>query len=199
MIRKSLITGLLCLGCISALAEVTIDWTANWLSDDAEVGSLLQTNWVVALYLDQNGDNPGTTWFNELQLDSNGNVVSASGPTSDDLFLSVTTTLVEPFADHVTINSVNNAKKLPDNSLIYTVIFNADSIASATKIAVTGYDGDPSSPFDIGTPGAVNTEYNAGNEIQSDFYAVPEPAVAGLIGIFGMGLIATRRIFRKDI
>jgi hypothetical protein len=106
---------------------------------------------------------------------------------------------VEPFADHVTIDSVNNATNLPDNSLVYTVIFNASSIASATEIAVTGYDGDPASPFDIGTPGPVNTEYNVGEEIQSNFYAIPEPAVASLIGVFGMGLIAGRRLFRKEV
>ena len=191
--------GLVCIGCLSALADVTIDWTATDLSSDPEVGALLQDGWVVGLYLDQNSDNAGTTWYDQLALDSNGDVVSASGPTSDDLFLQVTTTLVDIGGGDITINSVNNAKTLPDSSKVYTVFFNASSIAAATEIAVTGYDGHPDTPFDIGTPGPVNTEYNVGNEIQSNFYAIPEPAVAGLIGIFGTGLIAVRRVFRKEV
>jgi hypothetical protein len=131
-------------------------------------------------------------------LDSSGNVVS-SGVTGNDLFLT-TTSLEDLGGGDIAIGSTT--PNVPENSFVYAIFFNASSIASATEIAVTGYDGDPKSPFDVGqsgiAPNPVKT-YGIGTEIQSDFYAVPEPAVAGLIGIFGMGLIATRRIFRKDI
>jgi len=196
MKRFGVLLGLICASSLSTMADVTIDWSADWLSDDAEVGSELQDGWLVGLYLDQDGDNVAG-WYNELKLDIDGNVISASGSTSDDLFLNVTRNLVDAGGD-ITLNPLSNAATLSDNSKVYSIIFNAADISSATKIAVTGYTGNPASPFDIGTPQAVNTTYSIGNEIQSDFYAIPEPAVAGLIGIFGTGLIVARRLFSKE-
>ena len=178
-------------------ADVTIDWEADWLSDDVEVGSELQDGWVVGLYQDVNGDNTGS-WYNDVLIDvSDGSVIS-SGATSDDIFLSVTRNLVDTGGGDITLNPIDNAAKLPDHSSVYSVIFNATSMGSATKMVVTGYREDPTSPFDIGTPQPTNTKYNLGSDIaSSSFRAVPEPAVASLLSIFGVGIVSLRRFFRR--
>jgi len=77
---------------------------------------------------------------------------------------------------------------------VKSVIYNSDSKASATAFAVFSKQ----YTFSWGSPPPPSiTDYYAGVVNSSDWQAVPEPAVAGLIAIFGTGSIFARRIFRR--
>ena len=180
--------GFLLMGSIANAS--LINWTSTQLSNDPDVGSLLQAGWLVAMYQDVNEDNGNSgNWFNELRLDNSG-VVTSLGWTSDDILLTPVTSL-EYFIAWTQVKTVTNVS-VTDNIDVYTVVFNKNNMGSATEFVVAD-----ASPFDVGVHDPA-TDYNLGSSIAGSFQAIPEPAVAGLLGIFGGGMLITRRIFKKE-
>ena len=173
----------------------TVGWTSGDLATDVEIGASLEAGWLVAMYRDVNKDNLGSgDWFNELRLDNSGSVTSG-GLTGDDVFLAFTTTLVNPFSTLMTLQTQPDLNVQPDGANVYTVIFDATSMALATSFVVVD-----ATPFDIGAGGTGEPPlppiaYSAGSSIAGDYQVIPEPAVAALLGIFGGGLLVARRLF----
>ena len=67
------------------------------------------------------------------------------------------------------------------------------SIALGTYYGIGSISGALASPDAPSAP----QDFNSGN-IQTSLQTIPEPAVAGLLGIFGGGMLITRRIFKKE-
>jgi hypothetical protein len=79
---------------------------------------------------------------------------------------------------------------------VKTVIYNAPTKEAAglfaefsAPITIPDWSSDPAPPAVF--------EYNAGSVVAGDWQAIPEPAVASLIGIFGGGLFFVKRRFAK--
>jgi hypothetical protein len=166
-----------------------VNWTSTDLSSDPEVGAALQAGWLVALYQDVNEDNSGaSSWYNELRLDGSGGVTS-SGVTSDDIFLGYTSSL-EFFIAWIQLKTVTNVD-VDDNIDVYTVIFDQTTMGAASSFVVAD-----ANPYDVGANDPA-VDYNLGSSIAGEFQAIPEPAVASFILIFGGGLLVSRRLFSK--
>lgn len=77
---------------------------------------------------------------------------------------------------------------------VKTVIYDASTTNAASYFAE--FDNQYVISW-IDNPGPPSTipDYFAGGVSQGDWQAVPEPAVAGLIGIFGGGMLVVRRFF----
>jgi hypothetical protein len=173
--------------CSVAQASL-INWTSDFISNDPEVGASFQAGWLVLMYQDVNGDNAGN-WNNELRLASDGSVTS-TGVTSDDIKLSYETTVVNPFLTVMTLNTVPNVS-VADDIHVYTVIIDASTLVGAANLIVAD-----TSPFDVGQHDPA-VDYNIGSDLAGNWQAIPEPAVASFIMIFGGGLLFSRRIFMK--
>lgn len=170
-----------------------IQWTSGDLATDAEVGTSLQAGMLVAMYQDVNEDNSGT-WYNMLRLDSGG-VVTSTDLTKDDIFIGFTTTLVNPFSTLLLLDTQSDIDVQPNGANVYSVIFDAGTMLGATNFVVAD-----STPFDVGSGGAgeppvTTVSYSLGTTITGDWQAVPEPAVASLILIFGGSMLVGRRVF----
>lgn len=171
---------------VSSIASASlIDWASTQLSNDPEVGASLQDGWLVRMYVDTSKDNTGS-WYNDLRLDGTGGVTS-TGLTSDDQFIGEFGEL-DYFIAWVQLNPKTNIN-VADNSHVYSVIFNAATIGSATQFVVAD-----SSPFDVGVHDPA-IAYDLGSSIAGDYQAIPEPTVMALIGVFGGGLMVVRRFF----
>lgn len=181
---------------VAALAVGSNAGLVNWYADNLEsdpVGATLQSGWLVAMYRDVGtNNNSSATWYNDLRLDENG-LATSSGVTAEDALLAYTTAI---FVDTglVTFSPKLSQDIQPDNAEIYSVIFNATSITGATEFVVVD-----STTFNVGAVSAPSAplDYNT-TSIAGGWQAIPEPAVASLIGLFGVGTLFGRRIFRKD-
>ena len=116
-------------------------------------------------------------------------------------------------ADDTVLYSVNNGFAQGVDGLFYgsdpapdaaawnhltvkTIIYSAHDKASASLFAEFTEQVTFSWSTTPAAPGSVN--YNAGVVTATQWQAIPEPAVAGLIGIFGTGILVTRRLFSKE-
>lgn len=157
-------------------------------------GVTLAEDWLVVLYKDAGKDNAGE-WFNELILLQDGSVGSSSGVTANDEVIDVLThyaALAKPIPTFDLYN-FSKAVSVEDSVDIYTVLFNSSTLGGATSFIVAEPTPVDSGVGGVGTP--VN--YNLGTTFSGNWQAVPEPAVASLIAIFGGGLLVSRRIFSK--
>lgn len=189
MIKRMLITGVFAFSASIAGASF-VNWTSRALSDDAEVGARLESGWVVGLYKDSlKNNNSEAGWYNNISIDNFGDVVS-SGATSDDVFLGVTTVL-QPYLNTIELKTITSLS-VEDNAYVYSVIFDAASVASSAFFVVAD-----SETYDVKITNPA-VDYNLGNSIAGNFkQVIPEPAVASFIAIFGIGIIFTKRIFGK--
>ncbi len=144
--------------------------------------------WLAAIYQDVDEDNTSGTWYNTLSVNSLGSVVSSDSITADDTLLSIYTTLNVPFSGVASLNSIDT--NATDNINVYTLLFNATSIASATQFIVLD-----STSFDIGAVSSPSTptDYVAPAPLGSWQQVVPEPATFLLFGMGAMGAWLVRR------
>lgn len=179
----------------SMLAHASfVVWNSDNLLDSAAGKvSASSDGWLVAMYRDTNGDNDGT-WYNDLSLDLDGEVASTSGVTQDDEYLSTYVAYLSynPSGTSGEELQFGASPSVPDNIDVYTVIFNASSvgIGGASQFVVAD-----SATFNTGS-GVTPIPYDVSG-IAGDWQAIPEPAVASFIVIFGGGLLVGRRIFKK--
>lgn len=180
----------------SMLAHASfVVWSSdNLLTSAAGKVSASSDGWLVAMYQDTNGDNDGA-WYNELSLGLDGEVASISGVTQDDAYLSTYVAYLSynPSGTSGEELQFGAAPSVPDDIDVYTVIFNASSVGlgGASQFVVAD-----SATFNTGS-GFTPIPYDVSG-IAGDWQAIPEPAVAGLIVIFGGGLLVGRRIFGKS-
>ncbi len=156
-------------------------------------GVALQEGWVVALYKDSGKNNTGQ-WFNDLQLNQDGTVsISGGSGTSDDQLLGLvnyTAMLVNPV---LTFYNFSKTVQVEDNVDIYTVLFDSSDVTMASQYIVADSAPTDSGAGDTGSP----VSYNIGDTFSGTWQAIPEPAVASFIAIFGGGMLFARRIFKK--
>ena len=77
---------------------------------------------------------------------------------------------------------------------------NAGLFAEFTQQTTFFWSTEPAPPGAVTyNAGIVSSTYDPlGQGIPGQWQAIPEPAVAGLLGIFGGGMLITRRIFKKE-
>lgn len=171
-----------------------VDWSAGNLATNS-AGITLQDGWLVAMYRDVSENNATSgSWYDELRLTTDGTVTS-TGVTSDDLFLGFTTTVAVVFPGPTGLTSIDTLpnQNIGDNYDVYTVIFNAADMLTATQFVVAD-----SAPQDIGSVAAPDTPFQYSiSDISGTMQAIPEPAVATLISLFGGGMLFGRRIMKR--
>ena len=128
--RKLLaLTAALMMVASSSFAALTLNWsyTGNYATFDAAV----QAGWVVQMYADVSANTvlSGITQYTNVGAPTGGN-------SSDDLLLaSFTTTLSKPKTAYNWAVNAMDASSIAGYS-VYTVVFNATSIAAATQAVV---------------------------------------------------------------
>jgi hypothetical protein len=181
-------------GSIVAHASFVVWSSDNLLTSAAGKVSATSDGWLVAMYQDTNGDNAGA-WYNELSLSPDGEVASTSGVTQDDAYLSTYVAYLSYNPSGSTGEELQYGTSyggVTDNADVYTVIYNASSVGLASQFVVAD-----SSPFNVES-GEITPHFYTVSGIAGDWQAIPEPAVAGLIVIFGGGMLIGRRIFGKS-
>ncbi|MBN2163665.1 MAG: hypothetical protein JXR25_03530 [Pontiellaceae bacterium] len=186
-IRSWIVTG--CLAAAMTAQAGYITWsglTASPLKDVA-----LSEGWLLVLYEDVGKDNAGT-WYNELKLDATGWVTSTSGSTINDAILN---TFVVPIGEAFPGVFTFNASIQPDDNInIYSVLFNTSDFVLNPPSQFIVADTDPVNSGAGGSGSPVNYTINS---FAGDWQAIPEPAVASLIGVAGIGFLFTRRLFGR--
>lgn len=83
-----------------------------------------------------------------------------------------------------------------NGSTFKTVVYDASTAAAANYTA--DFSVTPQLSWSWSSPSPpTDVDYLAGGVSQGDWQAIPEPAVAGLIGLFGGGMLLYRRLFSK--
>jgi hypothetical protein len=171
--KKVCLIGLM-LSLFTSSQAGTIDWAS------ADLGAGYTAGWVIALYEDVDKDG----W--------NAASISSAGLTdSDDAFLSITTALGIGKAGTSWLDSfAAPSGDLTFNDRIYSVLFNASSIAAATQYQVTTMTSQGNSWYEL-----PSTDIDAGytTTTMSGWQAVPEPATFLLFGMGGFGAWLIRR------
>jgi len=125
-----------------------------------------------------------STWFVRMYESVDGSINFAAGlPGGDDVWTGIQIAWSDAGAPGYMGQIVQNADttyNLLDGNKCYSVIFNSDSFATATKFAVID---DVIATVNYG--GVGSWSYNPSNVVAGDWQAIPEPATAMLLAIGG--------------
>lgn len=159
--------------------------TITWVSSD--LGAGYTSGWLVALYEDVSKDGWDSTSIN----------ISNGSTGGDDTYLGITTSLTSGKGGLAYWGGTFSAPagSLAFNDRVYSVLFNAPTMAAATQYKVTTmtdgiFTGGGNAWFQLPAADADGTYKTT---TMSSFQAVPEPATFLLFGIGGMGAFLLRR------
>ncbi len=164
---------------LAGLAFNSMAGTITWASLD--LGSGYTAGWLVALYEDVSKDGWDASMIN----------VANGATDSDDAYIGVTSSLVVGKAGTIwgDIFSAPSGS-LITNDRVYSVLFNAPTMAAATQYKVSTMTSQGNSWFQL--PAADGDDTYQVNTMGS-FQAVPEPATFLLFGMGGFGAWLIRR------
>lgn len=159
--------------------------TITWGS--ANLGAGYTAGWLVALYEDVSKDGWDSTSIN----------VSNGSTGGDDTFLGFTTSLTIGKSGTIWGSSFSApGGSLTFNDHIYSVLFNAPTMAAATQYKVTTLTTQGNSYYQLP---ATDIDGAYVTSTMGSFQAVPEPATFLLFGIGGMGAWMVRRKNRISV
>lgn len=173
---------LLIISLFSALALNAVSGTIDWLSTNFGGGNGYGNGWLVALYEDVSKDGFDASMIN----------VANGSTDSDDAYLGITTNL---FAIPTVVEQWGSSFSAPAGSLaandrLYTVLFNASTMAAATQYKVTTMTSQGNSWYALP---ATDIDATYTTTALSNWQAVPEPATFMLFGMGGFGAWLVRR------